>query len=332
MGLLCSTAFMLPSSDIFLWAVHISDGVLAAPWWLGGFAVAGLLALAAAWRIREEEVPKIALLTAAFFVASLLHLRVGPTSVHLLLNGLVGVVLGWRAGLAILVGLALQVALLGHGGFTTIGINSVILVLPALLAWQLFGALHRAHWLRRPWFRAALVGAAVTIWLLSLIFSVVLIASNPLSALDPDDPHLNPTWAVAATFHPVTLASVLLLSILAALIENRLENAPEFPLGLFVGEVAVLATTLLNSLVLMWGGQEDWHTLALLLFVAHLPIAVIEGIVLGFAVGFLARVKPEMLGRKSPIQEFDYASRVAVSLNGQISPADAPRSKPEKTK
>ena len=113
---ICSTIFMCPSSDIFLWAVHISDGVLADRWWLGGFAAAGLLALAAAWRIREEEVPKIALLTAAFFVASLLHVRVGPTSVHLLLNGLVGVVLGWRAGLAILVGLALQVALLGHGG------------------------------------------------------------------------------------------------------------------------------------------------------------------------------------------------------------------------
>ena len=323
---------MLPSSDILLWAVHISDGVLAAPWWLGGFAVAGLLALAAAWRIREEEVPKIALLTAAFFVASLLHVRVGPTSVHLLLNGLVGVALGWRAGLAILVGLALQIALLGHGGFTTIGINSVILVIPALLAWQLFGALHRGHWLRRPWFRAALVGAAVTIWLLSLIFSVVLIATNPLSALDPDDPHLNPTRALATTFHPMTLASVLLLSTLAAWIENRLENAPEFPLGLFVGEVAVLATTFLNCLVLMWGGQEDWHTLALLLFVAHLPIAVIEGIVLGFAVGFLARVKPEMLGRKSSLAEFDYAARVAVSLNGHVSPAAPPVSMPEKSK
>src|SRR6476660_9158966 len=113
-------------TDLALWAVHISDGVLAAPWWLGGFAVAGLLALFGAWRIREEEVPQVALLTAAFFVASLIHVRVGPTSVHLLLNGLVGVVLGRRAALAIPVGLALQVALLGHGGFTTIGINSCI--------------------------------------------------------------------------------------------------------------------------------------------------------------------------------------------------------------
>jgi hypothetical protein len=30
-----------------------------------------------------------------------------------------------------------------------------------------------------------------------------------------------------------------------------------------------------------------------------LPFAVIEGVILGFVVGFLARVKPEMLGIKN---------------------------------
>ena len=36
---------------------------------------------------------------------------------------------------------------------------------------------------------------------------------------------------------------------------------------------------------------------ALISFLAHLPIALIEGIVLAFTVSFLARVKPELLGR-----------------------------------
>src|SRR5438132_11685586 len=126
---------------MMLWAVHISDGVLAGPWLAGGFVVAALLAVLGAWRIRDEEIPQVALLTAAFFVASLIHVRVGPTSVHLLLNGLVGVVLGWRAGLAIPVGLFLQAALLGHGGMTTIGVNSCVMVLPALLASYLFAGL-----------------------------------------------------------------------------------------------------------------------------------------------------------------------------------------------
>src|SRR5262249_20401420 len=98
------------------------------------------------------------------------------------------------------------------------------------------------------------------------------------------------------TFHPLSLAGALLLAGLVAWGERRFENAPEFPLGLLVGEIAVLATILLNYLALIWGGQEQWDTLALVLFIAHLPIGVVEGIILGFTVGFLVRVKPEMLG------------------------------------
>ncbi|MFX9008165.1 energy-coupling factor ABC transporter permease, partial [Acinetobacter baumannii] len=66
-----------------VWAVHIADNVLTAPWWLAGFAGAAVLAGLGAWRLREEEIPRIALLTAAFFVASSIHIRIPPTSAHL---------------------------------------------------------------------------------------------------------------------------------------------------------------------------------------------------------------------------------------------------------
>src|SRR5438445_13791458 len=117
-----------------LLAVHISDNLLNPAWWLGGFALmAGLMALGA-WRVRDEEIPRIALLTSAFFIASLIHVRVGPTSAHLLLNGLVGVVLGWRAAVAIPVAVFLQAILCGHGGFTTIGVNSCTMIVQAIPA------------------------------------------------------------------------------------------------------------------------------------------------------------------------------------------------------
>src|SRR6516165_10804893 len=151
------------------WAVHISDGVLTPAWLAGGFVLAGALAFLGARRVRDEEIPRVALLTAAFFVASLLHVRVGPTSVHLLLNGLVGVVLGVRAALAIPVGLFLQAALLGHGGFSTLGVNSCVMVLPALLAWLLFAGLRRLPGVRHSWFRATLVASSVLAWTLSLV-------------------------------------------------------------------------------------------------------------------------------------------------------------------
>ncbi len=272
-----------------IWAVHISDGILTDPWWVGGSVLAGLLALLGAWRIREEEIAQVALLTAAFFVASLVHVRLGPTSAHLLLNGLVGVVLGRRAALAIPVGLFMQLVLIQHGGYTTLGVNSCVLTLPALLAWQAFAVLQRIPWLRQPWFRAGIVATCTLVWTLSLVYSVALLFTGNFGTTATN----GAGWLVR---HPAVLGGALVLAGLAAWAERRLENAPEFPLGLLVGEMTVLTTTFLNSLVLTWGGQEDWQSLAVLLFVAHLPIAVVEGIVLGFTVGFLVRVKPAMLG------------------------------------
>jgi cobalt/nickel transport system permease protein len=270
-----------------LWAVHIADGVLTWPWLTGGFALAAILAAVGAWRIRDEEIPQVALLTAAFFVASLVHVRVPPTSVHLLLNGLVGIILGRRAGLAIPVGLFLQAALIGHGGFSSLGVNSCVMALPALLAWQLFAGLQRVPWVRHAWFRSVMVLASAVGWVLSLVFGVCLLIGPNTDATE---------WAAAMTFRPLTLGIALVVALLAAAVERRLENAPEFAIGLLVGEVAVLATTALNCLVLAWGGQEDWQTLAQLVFVAHMPTAGVEGVISGFTVGFLARVKPEMLG------------------------------------
>jgi len=312
---------MMPAPfHLSLLAVHISDGILAEPWWLGGFILAGLLAWLGGRRIQEDEIPRVALLTAAFFVVSLIHVKVGPTSVHLLLNGLVGVVLGRRAALAIPIGVTMQAVLLYHGGYTAIGVNSCIMVLPALVAWGLFGTLHRVRWLRQPWFRAVLIGTCTFLWMLSVVYSVVLLGSNRLTEVQ----YLDLTQANAATYHPITLSLGFVMALGVAWLESRLKHAAEFPLGLLIGETTVLATALLNCLVLLWGGRADWHALALLVFVAHLPIAVVEGIVLGFVVGFLARVKPEMLGWKSPDHGTEANSpAVPASANGMDNICDA---------
>jgi hypothetical protein len=79
-------------------------------------------------------------------------------------------------------------------------------------------------------------------------------------------------------------------------VEGRLENTPEFPLGFLIGELAVLLTVGLNCVTLIAGGETEWPVLPLLLVIAHLPFAVVEGLILGVVVGFVARVKPEMLG------------------------------------
>ncbi len=125
--------------------MHIPDGILPLPITLGGYAAS----ISICWLCiratnkREDpwaDIPKAALLTAAFFVASLIHIPIPPASVHLVLNGLLGALLGVFAFPAILIGLFLQAVMFGQSGLTTLGVNGVILGLPALAAAGVFQA------------------------------------------------------------------------------------------------------------------------------------------------------------------------------------------------
>lgn len=113
---------------------HIPDGVAAIPVLVAG---AGLSLGGMALGLRQltpERLPKAAMLSALFFVASLVHFPVGISSVHLLMGGLAGILLGWAAFPAIAVGLVLQAALFGFGGLVVLGVNLANIALPAVLA------------------------------------------------------------------------------------------------------------------------------------------------------------------------------------------------------
>jgi cobalt/nickel transport system permease protein len=104
----------------------------------GGYIAGAALCAWSAVKMRDDEIPRTAVFTAVFFLASLIHFKIAVTSVHLLMNGLVGIVLGRRCCLAISIGLFLQAALFGHGGFSVLGVNICLFTIPALCAWQLF--------------------------------------------------------------------------------------------------------------------------------------------------------------------------------------------------
>lgn len=111
---------------------HIPDGVLSLPILAAGtLAGAGGLALGVRG-LADRDIPRTALLAAVFFIASSLAFPLGPTSVHLLLGGLVGLMLGWKAFPAIFVGLLLQALLFGFGGLTTLGVDLVNMALPGV--------------------------------------------------------------------------------------------------------------------------------------------------------------------------------------------------------
>ncbi len=136
----------------------MSDGIVPVPWLAAGWAATGALAWWGARQLEDDEPPRVAVFTAAFFCASLIHCPVPPTSVHLLFNGLLGVVLGRRALVAIPVGLGLQAALLGHGGLTAVGVNATMFGLAALAGRAAFERLGGAGGGRLFWCGAAAAG------------------------------------------------------------------------------------------------------------------------------------------------------------------------------
>ena len=196
--------------------MHISEGVLSAPVLISGAALAVAGTAVGLKKLDYDKIANAGMLSAAFFVAALIHVPIGPTSVHLIFNGIVGILLGWAAFPAILVALMLQAMLFQFGGITTLGANTIIMALPAVICYYLFGR---------------------------------FISKKPSNAM------------IA---------------------------------GFACGFLSVFLSALLLGATLIFTG-ESFNVIAKLVVIANFPVMVIEGIVTVFCIGFLKKVRPEIL-------------------------------------
>lgn len=117
--------------------MHISEGILSAPILLGGASLTAVGTVIGLKKLDLDRIMEVSMLTATFFVASLIHVPIGPASIHLVLNGLLGIMLGWACFPAILVGLLLQAVFFQYGGLMVLGVNAVNMALPAVLCFYL---------------------------------------------------------------------------------------------------------------------------------------------------------------------------------------------------
>ncbi|MFW5735176.1 MAG: cobalt transporter CbiM [Oceanidesulfovibrio sp.] len=183
--------------------------------------------MAGAWlglrRLDFDHLIAAATLSSAFFVGSLIHVPLGPSSVHLLLNGLLGMILGWVAFPCILVALLLQSLLFQFGGIIVLGVNTMNVAVPAILCRMLL------------------------------------------------QKHIQAGGKRAAAA------------------------------GFIGGAGAVLGTALMAALSVAFTDAGFMGT-AKLVVVAHLPVMIIEGLVTMFAVGYLARTHPSILGMGNGLQ------------------------------
>ncbi len=158
--------------------MHIADGIVSAPVLIGSSVLAlGGVAIGLK-KTSYEQIPQVAVMSAAFFVASLIHVPIGPGQVHLVLNGLTGLILGWAAFPALLIAFILQSILFGYGGITVLGVNTLNMALPAVFCHYLFATvLFRAKSKRTVFLTGFIVGG-VAIALSAVLMALTLYLSN----------------------------------------------------------------------------------------------------------------------------------------------------------
>ena len=165
--------------------MHIADGILPAKVCIGGYAIAGLATWYSLRQINRQKnpqqgIPKASLLTAAFFVASGISIPIPPASVHFVLNGLLGTILGYYAFPEILIGLFFQAQMFGHGGLTTLGVNATMMGIPAILAYHIF-QLRYLFREQKPVITSifAFLSGAIGLGLALMIFFILVISNLP---------------------------------------------------------------------------------------------------------------------------------------------------------
>jgi cobalt/nickel transport system permease protein len=190
--------------------MHISEGVLSGPVLISGAALTVIGTAIGLKKLDYDQIAKAGMLAAAFFVASLIHVPIGPSNAHLILNGLVGILLGWAAFPAILVALALQSVFFQFGGITTIGVNTLIMALPAIFCYLIFGRLiHKSP-------RTATV-AAFACGFLSVLLGGLLLG---LALIFTEENFLEVSGIIVATHIPVMIIEGIITAICVAFLRK----------------------------------------------------------------------------------------------------------------
>lgn len=150
--------------------MHISEGVLNNQSIVVLTTASAVVLYFSFKSLKDEDLPKTAVFSALFFIASFVHIPLGPTSIHLVLNGLIGVFLGRKVFVAVFIALFLQALLFGYGGLSTLGANTLIIAIPSVLMFYFFRIKIANFWLRAcQWFLVGFLSVLFSVLLLSLV-------------------------------------------------------------------------------------------------------------------------------------------------------------------
>jgi len=118
--------------------MHISDGILTLEVTIVSTVVAFGFLFYSFKNLSNDKIALASAFSALFFVASFIHIPFGPTQIHLMLLGFIGIFLGSISIFSISLALILQALLLGFGGVSSIGANILIMGVSSYLVFLLF--------------------------------------------------------------------------------------------------------------------------------------------------------------------------------------------------
>jgi len=156
--------------------MHISEGVLSAPVLAGGAVLTTVGTAVGLKMLDYDRIMTVSLLSATFFVASLIHVPIGPGSVHLLLGGLLGLILGWGAYPAIVVALGLQALFFQYGGIIVLGVNGFTIGGPAVFCGILLKPMLSGN--KKQQMTAGFLAGFCAVFLSALLMAGALFLSN----------------------------------------------------------------------------------------------------------------------------------------------------------
>jgi cobalt/nickel transport system permease protein len=229
--------------------LHIPDGLLPVWLWVAGLVAASAAVGFSLFMLRKVDLRKKIPLLGMMSAMMLVGMSIEVVPYHFNLSVITGIILGpWLAIVAALI-VNLLMALVGHGGITVVGLNTIAIGFEGVMGYILFTAFRKAL---RPGLSAA-----------------------------------------AATFLTLFMSTCLMLLIVfLGNIDLNISSAEELR-EVMEANPAGFARQIFNG-----GGGFNFRFFAIASFAMGLIGWTIEAFVTSVAVGFIDKVKPDIIGRR----------------------------------
>ncbi len=156
--------------------MHIPDGILPVRIWLVGFMAMFIIMAIGLIRLRnrdlKKEIPLLGAVSAAMLVV--MSLEILPIAYHINLSVVAGILLGPALGFIAAFITNLVLALMGHGGVTVIGLNTLLLGAEAIIGHTLFFVFPKIL----PVFWRAAIATVLTLFITTMALIGIVAASH----------------------------------------------------------------------------------------------------------------------------------------------------------